>query len=111
MELEFEAENVANIQCCQFQFSIFNSKPATRNSHSNSQLELFPLATFNRSAAPHASKRRRMEALRLDNHPCPRPDEFVELFRVPVRETETTVRLRSSYAFREWGTMYSIARD
>ena len=111
MELEFEAENVANIQCCQFQFSIFNSKPATRNSYSNSQLELFPLATFNRSAAPHASKRRRMEALRLDNHPCPSADEFVELFGVPVGETETPVGFGAPYAFRERGSMYSIAGD
>ena len=101
-------------KCCQYPMlpiSIFNSKPATRNLYSNSQLELFPLATFNRSTAPHASKRRRIESLRLDNHPCPSADEFVELFRVPVRETETTVRLRSSYAFRERGAVYSIARD
>ena len=102
---------VANIQCCQFQFPIFNSKPAIRNSYSNSQLELFPLATFNRSTAPHASKRRRMEALRLDDHARSGADEFVELFGVPVGEAEAAVRFCASYAFGKRGAMYSVAGD
>ena len=101
-------------KCCQYPMlpiSIFNSKPATRNLYSNSQLELFPLATFNRNTAPHASKRCYIESLRLDDYPCSSPYKFVELFGVPVGETETPVGFGASYAFGKWGAMYSVAGD
>ena len=48
--------------------------------------------------------------LRLDDYTCPDTDEFVELFGVPIRETETSVRFGSSYAFGKRRSMYSVTR-
>ena len=49
--------------------------------------------------------------LRLDDHPRSGADEFVEFFRVPVRETEATVRFGAADAFGERRSVDAISGD
>ena len=87
-----------------FQFSIFNPKLAL-------ELVTRTISIGNIQQEHRTPQRRRMEALRLDDHPCSSPYKFVELFGVPVRETETPVGFGASYAFGKRCTVYSISGD